>query len=605
MSLNNLGRLLADHGDYAGAEGLLAEACQVHDAARSRIPLGQSRSTFQVSPYPYLAATNLFLHHDDQAWSACEQALGRSLWELLQSAEQRGLSPHEQASEDSLRLVLGDLDRLLEIFRKEARKDSTAETQQHVEDARNRLLATEAQWSVFQQEIAAKYPVTEGQAFELARVQAALQSNEAIVGWLDLKQEAGQSRLPSWGYVLRHQDPVAWRKLSEGSPAEGDLHSTQAFRFEISQPPTVANLPPREARAIYDERLAPLMDDLKEVRHLIVIPSGDLLGIPVEALVTNGAGELLEDRFAVSYTPSATIHTWLRERAAKQEMAASTSCLAMGDPPFSPKQLAAMNAPAAPGPTGAPHPDSAQGLTFLVPPEQQALGDQEDLLVRSTLAGNREALASLLRLPSTREEVQAVARLHGAGSRLLLGPEVSEPELVWMAQAGELKQFRTIHIATHALMDDERPENSALILSQVDLPDPLEAAMSGTRIYDGCLTAGEIVGEWELEADLVTVSACETGLGRKVAGEGYIGLAHAFLQAGARALLVSLWKVEDRSTSLLMERFYGNRLERGQTKVEALREAKRWLREWEDTDGSRPYAHPFYWAGFVLIGEAM
>jgi CHAT domain-containing protein len=242
---------------------------------------------------------------------------------------------------------------------------------------------------------------------------------------------------------------------------------------------------------------------------------------------------------------------------------------------------------------------------------------QEDLFVRSALAGNRELLSSLSRLPSTREEVQVVARLHGPRSRLLLGPEASEQELGRMAQAGELKQFRTIHLATHALVDDERPENSALVLSQVDLPDPYEAAVKGERIYDGLLDAKEIVREWKLDADLVTLSACETGLGQKVVGEGYVGLAHAFLQAGARSLLVSLWRVEDRSTSMLMERFYENwrggytgvRGEGHATgaplpKVEALQEAKHWLREWEDAGGERPYQHPYYWSGFVLIGEA-
>ena len=116
----------------------------------------------------------------------------------------------------------------------------------------------------------------------------------------------------------------------------------------------------------------------------------------------------------------------------------------------------------------------------------------------------------------------------------------------------------------------------------------------------------------------MTLSACETALGKQVAGEGYIGFAHAFLQAGARSLLVSLWKVEDLSTTLLMQRFYENLLggyqgKRGidlnfspgtpLSKVEALREAKGWLREWQDEEGNRPYQHPFYWAGFVLIGE--
>jgi CHAT domain-containing protein len=335
-----------------------------------------------------------------------------------------------------------------------------------------------------------------------------------------------------------------------------------------------------------------------------------MLGIPLEALITDNRGDLLGDRFAVSYTPSATIHTWLRERAAEGKIAEgkatrSLSCLAVGDPPFSPEQATAMNVSVSPGSTAVAQPGSTRNLNFEVAPDKRpAERRTEDDLVRSALAGNRDMLSSLRRLPATREEVQVVARLHGSGSRLLLGPEASEQELVRMAQAGKLKQFRSIHIATHALVDDERPENSALILSQVDLPDPLGAAMAGTRIYDGCLSAGEIVREWKLDADLVTLSACETGLGKEVVGEGYVGLADAFLQAGARALLLSLWKVEDRSTAMLMERFYRNWLQRGMTKLEALQEAKRWLREWLDPGGQQPYAHPYYWAGFVLIGEA-
>ena len=137
--------------------------------------------------------------------------------------------------------------------------------------------------------------------------------------------------------------------------------------------------------------------------------------------------------------------------------------------------------------------------------------------------------------------------------------------------------------------------------------------MAGTRIYDGLLTAGEILREWELAADLVTLSACETGLGKEISGEGLVGLAHAFLQVGARSLLVSLWAVPDRATSLLMQRFYENRLrsygdERsGQmgaamSKAEALREAKRWLREYRTEDGGQPYEHPYFWSGFILIG---
>jgi len=140
------------------------------------------------------------------------------------------------------------------------------------------------------------------------------------------------------------------------------------------------------------------------------------------------------------------------------------------------------------------------------------------------------------------------------------------------------------------------------VLSQVDLPDALEAAIAGTRIYDGLVRAGEVVREWRLNAELVVLSACETGLGKKVVGEGYVGFAHAFLQAGARSVLVSLWKVDDEATGLLMRRFYEGWLERGLRKAEALRQAKRWLRAREDERGRQRFAHPYYWSAFVLIG---
>ena len=118
----------------------------------------------------------------------------------------------------------------------------------------------------------------------------------------------------------------------------------------------------------------------------------------------------------------------------------------------------------------------------------------------------------------------------------------------------------------------------------------------------------------DFDAELVTLSACETALGAESGGEGYIGFAHALFQAGARSLLLSLWQVEDRATALLMGRFYENLLgafddDRNGTareplpKAAALREAERWLRDFTDEKGNRPYEHPYYWSAFILIGE--
>lgn len=200
---------------------------------------------------------------------------------------------------------------------------------------------------------------------------------------------------------------------------------------------------------------------------------------------------------------------------------------------------------------------------------------------------------------------------------MLLGDRASETSLLEVKD--QMASYSVIHFATHAVIDDMHPENSAFILSQVGLPDPLQAARQGSRVLDGRWTAREILAEWALDADLVVLSGCETALGRAVSGEGYIGFAHAFLQAGARHLVMSLWEVDDRSTSLLMQSFYGRLLEQpgaggnaagpgrritGKRIAAALKEARRDVREFSPDGVHRPYADPWYWAGFILVGAS-
>ncbi|MBI4720968.1 MAG: CHAT domain-containing protein [Chitinivibrionia bacterium] len=321
-----------------------------------------------------------------------------------------------------------------------------------------------------------------------------------------------------------------------------------------------------------------------------------MLGIPVEALVDQD-GMYIGDRFVVSYIPSATIYTWLKERSRERKRTAANQSLLVGDPPFTETQLAAME-------------NTDDLAAECARPSERNV---DVVKLRYVLARNEEALSSLDRLPCTRLEVQGIAPMLPEPT-LLVGPDASEQQMVQLAEAGRLKDFKTIHLATHAFVDDEQPERSALILSRANLPDPLEAAMVGTRIYDGLVTAKEILREWKLDADLVTLSACETGLGKVVGGEGYVGFAHAFLQAGARTLLVSLWKVEDRATSLLMQRFYENwtgryndarhgQREQPMSKAEALKEAKHYLRTYTEDDGKKPFEHPYFWSAFILIGD--
>src|SRR5262249_13836673 len=115
--------------------------------------------------------------------------------------------------------------------------------------------------------------------------------------------------------------------------------------------------------------------------------------------------------------------------------------------------------------------------------------------------------------------------------------------------------------------------------------DPLKQAQAGKKVYDGKLDVQEILDTWRLDADLVTLSACETGVGQEGGGEGLLGFSQALLSRGARSLVVSLWQVDDTATALLMQRFYQNVLGKrdglkdGMPKADALREAKAWLRQ--------------------------
>jgi CHAT domain-containing protein len=235
-------------------------------------------------------------------------------------------------------------------------------------------------------------------------------------------------------------------------------------------------------------------------------------------------------------------------------------------------------------------------------------------------------------LPGTRREVEAIARLFPQADTLL-GKAASERGLEALARDGRLRGYAVLHFATHGLLDPQRPMQSALALARDDLPDPLERVLAGQPAYTGRLTAGQVMAQWQLDAELVTLSACQTGLGKYSGGEGYLGFSQAFFLAGARSLLLSLWPVDDTATALLMTRFYENLLGKRDglkalSKVEALREAQAWLRrltaEQVDQQVARlpkaergdvrtrpqaippeahPYARPYYWSAFILIGD--
>jgi CHAT domain-containing protein/Tfp pilus assembly protein PilF len=302
------------------------------------------------------------------------------------------------------------------------------------------------------------------------------------------------------------------------------------------------------AERIADELLPPLAGlPVEGLKRLIIVPDGILYYLPFETLRPSGApvsGYLIE-RFEISYAPSSSSLVFLSRKAAG---------------PWR-KTLLALGAPA---------------LT------KAGTVDKEGHATAGWTVGEiyKGQGFDLSQLPFSKKEVLDIAGHFPKGSKdILLGTRAAEEDLKVLA----LEDYRIVHFACHGLLDEKVPFRSALILS-----------VGRNDGEDGILQAREIYN-LRLDADLVVLSACQTGRGSLERGEGLLGLPRMFFYAGSKSVVSTLWPIGDRSTAYFMDGFY-EYLSRGYGKAAALRFAKvRMLRS--------KYAHPFHWAAFVLNGD--
>ncbi|HAA14248.1 MAG TPA: hypothetical protein DCE41_22170 [Cytophagales bacterium] len=222
------------------------------------------------------------------------------------------------------------------------------------------------------------------------------------------------------------------------------------------------------------------------------------------------------------------------------------------------------------------------GLYAQLQDQGQAQGN-EGVYMMAPVRFDNFGLASL---PGTRTEINNISKVTAASEMPVTARTDAEAsELIFRLDA--LDQYPIVHLATHGVIDADKPALSRLYLS---LEDEADAQA------DGELFTGDIYG-LSLDAELVTLSACETGLGKLQTGEGLLGLTRAFLYAGSRRLLVSLWTVSDQSTAQLATQFYYYALQEQKSYAEAIRQSKLELIE------GQTYAAPYYWAPFVLVGK--
>src|SRR6185503_13472858 len=201
----------------------------------------------------------------------------------------------------------------------------------------------------------------------------------------------------------------------------------------------------------------------------------------------------------------------------------------------------------------------------------------------TNLRGSRQGVGDLPRLLASREEASSIARAaSGADVSVTTGFGVDRAKALTSLEGG----YQVVHLATHGILNDEHPLLSGIVTSLVD--------KSGAR-QNGFLRVQDVY-DTRVTAELVVLSACETGLGRLLRGEGITGLVHAFLHADADSIVASRWRVEDAATQQLMAEFYRALLVDGASVSAALRKAQIQLFK------SRPTSAPFYWAAFEVQG---
>jgi CHAT domain-containing protein/tetratricopeptide (TPR) repeat protein len=529
-----------------------------------------------ISPDQLLALGLARLHQPTRAFAHADASLARALLDDLLPGD-----PDVSALVSQLAHLDG---RLVSLY---GRADLSTEQEQLREQLfrqRRALVTTLAQTTA---------TASKRQLLSPADIQKQIPRDAALLFWIDfLFLNEYQA------CIVRQQGTPVWVRLT-GSGKDGtwtreekELPS-RLFRLLID-PQAGSTLERQKAiAALRRLRLEPLLphlrarDGLPAVHHLLVVPTGWASFVPLEVLTSD---------YRVSYVPSGSAFARLRQQA---RPLSGTSLLALGDPTFS----------------------------------RKAKRRPDTLLVQR---GPDPAS-----LPGARREVAALAGLVPHATTWL-GSEASEQRLDELIRQGKLKSYRLIHLATHGLANLQEPKQSSVLLARDTLPDPLQQAQQGKKVYTGELTVETILSrDWRhaLDADLVVLSACVTALGTETRGDGMLGFAQAFLSRGARCVVLSRWKVDDDATVLLMRRFYQNLLgkrpglKQPLGRAAALEEARNWLRNLSRREagaamaslprgevkalpgtgkapasrpvppGEKPYAHPYYWSAFVLIGD--
>jgi len=350
--------------------------------------------------------------------------------------------------------------------------------------------------------------------------------------FLITKNEFGVYGLPSRSEI--EKSIKAYLKILSG-PQRGEFKGTLA------------------AKRIYTELLHPAERNIPEsVESLIIVPDGILYNLPFETLIPDTMDESLQNdyliaKYKISYVPSSSALLFLSENKVKRGN--QKGLLAFGNPSYMLR-------------------DSSNGKN----------PKTEIQILREMYLDQGFELSPL---PYTEREILEISSYFPENRKDIYLKDDAREEIF---KEAPLKDYQIIHFACHGFLAEDFPFRSALVLALDD--DPQE---------DGFLQVRELYN-LRLKADLVVLSACQTGMGKLERGEGILGLPRIFFYAGARSVILTLWRINDESTAKFMNLFY-RYLSEGNDKAQALRLAKLEMI-------NSKFSHPFYWAAFVLNGDS-
>lgn len=569
----NLAHLERDRGNLDEARREVEAALAIVESQRTKVSSQDLRTSYFATvrnTYDLYVDILMLLHKknphlglDAEAFAVSEKARARSFLELLHEARANvrlGVDAALLAKEHKLNEALNTKAQLHVQLLSAKQNDEAAKVDKELENLVSELAEVRDQ---IRQTSPSRATLTLPELLTLKDVQRRVLDDETVLleyvlgddrsyAWIVTRTSSFSYELPPRAEIeasaKRLYNLVTSAQLVYGESTSARIDRQSKADAEI----------PAETAALGRLILGPLAGRLDR-RRLLIVPDGALQYIPFQLLTSPGSQRLLIEAHEIVNLPSASTLALLQaESAARKPGVNSVAVLA--DPVFEaddPRVKLKSDR----------NPASATEV-------RQALRDvgisPDGVEIPRLIASGTEA-DEIMRAVPWQTGLKAVG--FAANRERVLG--------------SELASYRIVHFATHGIINNDRPELSGIVLSLID---------SEGRSQNGFLRLHDIYN-LHLPADLVVLSACSTGLGKDVRGEGLIGLTRGFMYAGASGVIASLWKVDDDATAELMKHFYEGMFKRNLSPAAALRESQLALSK------QKRWQSPYYWAGFVIQGQ--